>query len=283
MDRQGRGRLQPGGETLDRAVDMLPRRALLSVRACRHTPQPRHAAPVRSPCPDALVDYREAAGAFSRLAAQFHSVPDYRQLLANTYVNLGQLFRTAKQPREAAKTWQLSIPVLALLAEQFPREPLYRQMLGRSHNELAIASAQQNRPQEAKKAFAEAIQVQEPLVRDFPGNATVWQDLIDTHTNQTSLSVALSQSAEAEKSARDLVAAQQRRLAAFPKSTACQADLARSEKTLADILLANGKAAGTGTNPGEQRGVSPPVSANGVTSPSKVGSAVGTVPGTIGR
>lgn len=186
---------------------------------------------------DADADYRDAETRLAKLADEFPSVPDYRQLLSNAYVNHGQLLRQMNDPNEAKVVWQASIPVLQSLVDQFRTQMTYRQLLGRSHNELAIALAQQNQSDKALVEWDEAMRLQERLVTDFSAEASCWQDLIDSHANRTALLIALSPSPAAEASARQLIAVHLRRTTAFPKVALYGFDLARAEKTHADLLL----------------------------------------------
>jgi tetratricopeptide (TPR) repeat protein/tRNA A-37 threonylcarbamoyl transferase component Bud32 len=186
---------------------------------------------------NAAEDCETAATLMERLVDEYPGVADNRRLLANAYVNWGQLLRNAKQPRKAEVVWRKSIPVLAWLAQHFPGEPEHRQRLGRSYNEQAIALATTGRAAEAEAAWREALPLQEKLVAERPRDAAAWQDLVDSRVNFALLLAALPPSPAAEKACEELVEVQRRRVAAFATEVAFRAQLAQAVGRLGSVRL----------------------------------------------
>src|SRR5262249_30275323 len=95
-------------------------------------------------------DYGQAAADLERLGQPYPGVEEQRRLLANAYVNWGQLLRQQNRPQKAEEVWRKSIALLEGLAHDYPSVIEHRRRLGLSQNELAIALSMTGHHSEAE-------------------------------------------------------------------------------------------------------------------------------------
>jgi hypothetical protein len=76
---------------------------------------------------EAEKDYDQALSIYKQLAAEFHSRPEFRQNLAKSHANRGNLLRATSRLKEAEK----ALSIRKQLAADFPSRPAFRQELAR--------------------------------------------------------------------------------------------------------------------------------------------------------
>jgi serine/threonine protein kinase/tetratricopeptide (TPR) repeat protein len=189
----------------------------------------------------ALADTEAMLAVFARLTDEFPDVPAYRQELAKSHNNRGNLLYALGKFDEAEAAYRIALKIKGQLADEFPDAPTYRWEFARSHNNLGLLLKDLGRLDEAETAFRKALGIQVPLAPKLPGDPARRHDLASSHNNLAILLKAQKRYAEAETAhavAQDLY----RQLATdFPAVPAYRNDLASSHNNVANLLSAQGK------------------------------------------
>src|SRR5207237_9507266 len=82
--------------------------------------------------------YSDAVALGKRLAADFPAESRYREVLAGSQMNLGNLFDNTGRRQEAEATYADSLAVLKQLAADFPNQVEFRQVLARAYENLRL-------------------------------------------------------------------------------------------------------------------------------------------------
>src|SRR6185295_2984562 len=90
-----------------------------------------------------------------QLVADFPTVPEYRQFLANHHGNLARLLADSGRAQEAEDAYQAALKLSQQLAANFPSVPEYRHALAASHNDLGILLQSTGRALDAERAYRE--------------------------------------------------------------------------------------------------------------------------------
>jgi tetratricopeptide (TPR) repeat protein len=117
---------------------------------------------------EAEKDYDQAVTIYGQLAADFPSRPEFRQELATSHLNRGNLRRTPGRLKEAEQDFDEALRLWKELAADFPSRPKYRQVLATSHNNRGNLMRSTGRLKEAEQDYA--VRVAETL-RDLGWNA----------------------------------------------------------------------------------------------------------------
>jgi serine/threonine-protein kinase len=86
---------------------------------------------------EAETALREAVALRTRMAAEVPAVPEYRQKLAGSLLNLAILLADTRRPHEAEEVLRQALPVQERLAADFPNVPDHQSALGATWNHLA--------------------------------------------------------------------------------------------------------------------------------------------------
>jgi tetratricopeptide (TPR) repeat protein len=127
--------------------------------------------------------YGEALALRKQLAADFPSRPEFRQELARSHNNLGNLLSATGRLKEAEAAYGEALALRKQLAADFPSRPEFRQELARSHNDLGLLLNDTGRLKEAEAAYGEALALQKQLAADFPNQPDLRIDLAGTCVN----------------------------------------------------------------------------------------------------
>jgi tetratricopeptide (TPR) repeat protein len=127
--------------------------------------------------------YRDALKLQQQLAADFPTVPAYRQDLARSHQNLVNLLHAAGRLQDAETAYLDAIRLKEQLAADFPTVPAYRQALAGIHNNLGILLAARGRHQEAEKAYHRALALGKQLAAEFPNMPDYRNELAGTMVN----------------------------------------------------------------------------------------------------
>jgi tetratricopeptide (TPR) repeat protein len=100
--------------------------------------------------------------------AEHPQVPEYRQELAMTHNNLGNLLQATGRVAEAEKAYRQALQLRERLVAEHPQVPQYRQELATTHNNLGVLLQATGRVAEAEKAYRQALQLREQLVAEHP-------------------------------------------------------------------------------------------------------------------
>jgi tetratricopeptide (TPR) repeat protein len=134
-----------------------------------------------------------------KLVADFPQQTQFRDSLALTYNNLGDLLHATNRDEEAETAFRDALAMQKQLAEAFPKQPDFRRVLALNHYNLAALLHKVKRPKDAAAALHEALAIQEQLTADFPKVPDYQNDLGNTlrnlailHSSQREFARALS-------------------------------------------------------------------------------------------
>jgi tetratricopeptide (TPR) repeat protein len=175
-------------------------------------------------------------GIQKKLAAELNNVPQYRQDLANSHDNRGNLLAVLHKWAEAEAAYRQAMGIHEKLAAEFPAVPQYRQELALNHNHRGLVLRDLGKRAEAEDAYRQAMGIQEKLAAAFPAVPQYRQDLAYSHNNRGNLLVVLHKWAEAEAAYRQAMGIQEKLVADFPDVPQYRQDLARSLNNRGNLL-----------------------------------------------
>ena len=126
-------------------------------------------------------------------------MPAYRQHLATSHNNLGNLLADLGKRQEAEEQYRKALTIQEQLAADFPAVPEYRLDLARSHNNLGILLAGLGKRPEAEQQYRKALTIQEQLTADFPAVPAYRHELATSHNNLGIPLAGLGKRTEAEQ------------------------------------------------------------------------------------
>jgi len=185
--------------------------------------------------------YRQGLSLREQLAADFPTVPAYRQALASSHNNLAIFLQGAGKQTAADQAYRDAVAVQEKLVADFPRIPAFRRDLASSLSNRAILLQQTNRPAEAEKAYRDALDRQQRLAAEFPQAPEYRQDLASTLLNFTVTLETTQRPAEAEEVCRKGMALREKLVADFPKVPAYRQELGRGALQLGTLYQLHGK------------------------------------------
>jgi len=103
-----------------------------------------------------------------QLAADFPTVPRYRDRLATSQNNLGNALRDARRHTEAEDVFRQSLKTRQQLVAEFPAVPHHRRLQAMTLNNLGILLKNTDRAGEAEELYGQALAVHKQLAADFP-------------------------------------------------------------------------------------------------------------------
>jgi serine/threonine protein kinase len=118
---------------------------------------------------EAETAYRAALHILEPLAAEFPTVPEYRDRLARTYNNLGNLRAALKLEEQ--------------LVREFPTVPEYRAILANINNNLGLDLDHTGKLAEAETAHRAALKLREQLATEYPTVPEYRAALAQSHCN----------------------------------------------------------------------------------------------------
>ena len=117
-------------------------------------------------------EYHQAKDLFSKLAADFSSVPAYRMELANTYNSLAAVRATAKDWLAAESGWRQAADVFEGLVRTFPTNADYQGRLGLALANLGWLMLQRHESEKARPLLERAQDHLETALKPNPDNPT---------------------------------------------------------------------------------------------------------------
>jgi serine/threonine protein kinase/tetratricopeptide (TPR) repeat protein len=189
---------------------------------------------------EAAAGYQKALTLWQKLADEFPAVPEYRQHLASSHINLGNVLAGQSQPDKAAEQYRKALAIFQKLADDFPAVPQYRRELASSHNNLGQLLAGQSQPDKAAHHHHQALAIRQRLADELPAVPEYRQYLARSHNNLANLLVGQNQPDKAAEQYRKALAIQQKLAVEFPAVPECRQELARSHNNLG-LLLAHQK------------------------------------------
>jgi tetratricopeptide (TPR) repeat protein len=176
-----------------------------------------------------------------QLVADFPTRPDYRQELATSHNNLGNLLASTGRPREAEEAYRAALKLYEQLVADFPTRPKFRQELANSCNNLGVLLAGTGQLKEAEEAYRQALKLREQLAAEFPTRPDYRENLATSHNNLGNLLAGTGRPKEAEASFRAGLKLFEQLAADFPTRPDCRQALAGSHNNLGLLLRATGR------------------------------------------
>jgi serine/threonine-protein kinase len=190
---------------------------------------------------EAIANYRQMQAIFAELDRGHPGTPKYRQDLALSHNNLGNLLQARGQFKEAEDAYRQALAILETLARDFPTVPDYRRDLARSHNNLGFLLQARGQFKEAEDAYRQALAIQEKLARDSPYVPEHRRGLALSHNNLGILLKARGQFKEAEDAYRQALDIREKLARDFPSIPEHRNDLAHSHHNLGNLLQPRGQ------------------------------------------
>jgi tetratricopeptide (TPR) repeat protein len=110
-------------------------------------------------------------------------VPQYRQELAGSHNNLGNLLAGLGKRLAAEEQYHQALALYETLAADFPTVPEFRQDLANCHNNLGILLADLGNRPEAEEQYRRALALKEKLAAEFPAVPEYQIDLGGAYDN----------------------------------------------------------------------------------------------------
>jgi serine/threonine protein kinase len=188
---------------------------------------------------EAVRGFREAITLWEKLAAEFPAVPAYRQHLAGSHNNLGNLLANLGKRPEAEASHRRALELQQKLTAEFPAVPEYAQDLATSHNNLGNLLMDLGQRPEAEEAYRRALDLKEQLAAEFPAVPAYRQDLATSHNNLGLLLAGMGKATEAEAAYRRALNLRDILAAEFPAVPQYRTDLGGSQGHFGDLLRRN--------------------------------------------
>src|SRR5262249_20704773 len=167
--------------------------------------------------PEAATAFREAGRILTPVVADPSAVPEARQVLAGSHMNLGfVLYRQNNTECEAEFLAALDIfqPLLA----EFPNNPDYQRQLAATYNHLGNFHPDAQRPAEALADVRESLTRYEPLAERFPLVPNYRSELGGTLNNLAMVRLNQGELAEAQQFLERAVGQQRAALQVNPRN-----------------------------------------------------------------
>jgi serine/threonine protein kinase len=190
---------------------------------------------------EAEAAYTEALAIRKQLAADFPSRPDFRQQLAWSHNNLGNLLKNTGRLKAAEMSFTEAVALQKQLAVDFPARPELSEQLGWGLNNLGVFFFTSGRLKEAETAWSDALTVFKRLAADFPARPEVRRGLASSHNNLGNLFSNTGQPKEAEAAYTEGIAILKPLIADFSNSLELRQDLARGYNNLAALFRSAGR------------------------------------------
>jgi len=187
---------------------------------------------------EAEQSYRRALELQTRLVAEFPSVLDYREALADSYNCLGILTGEYHEWQTAESHFRQALAIRARLAADCPTVPRYRQLLANSHANLGTRFERAQDWAAAEQHYHQALEVQASLAKEFPGEPRYRHDLAITHRCLADLFENADDWQKAIAHYRQAVDLQAKLVAELPVVPHYQNELANCEEHLGNLLWA---------------------------------------------
>jgi tetratricopeptide (TPR) repeat protein len=149
--------------------------------------------------PEGEKEFDQAIRIQEQLAADLPAQPDYRQELARSHFNRGNLLRLKGRPKDAEMDYNRAVSLYQKLAADFPVRPEFRMELASSHSGRGFLLNETGRVEEAKKDYDQALSLRKQLAADFPARPEYRQNLARSHTSRANLLSDAGQLSPAEQ------------------------------------------------------------------------------------
>jgi tetratricopeptide (TPR) repeat protein len=167
----------------------------------------------------------------------------FRQGLATSHHNLGNLYRVTGRPAAAVAAHRRALAIQKPLAEAFPKVAEYREDMARTYGNLGNALAETGPTEEAEAAYRQAVALWKGLTDEFPVVPAYPSKLAEVSDHLGSLLCRARRFAEAEKLYRQALALRQQVAGELPAVPSFEEAVAVSHLNLGNALRFTGRAA----------------------------------------
>jgi serine/threonine protein kinase/tetratricopeptide (TPR) repeat protein len=189
----------------------------------------------------AIAGFREAIALCEQLAAEFPEEPEYREHLADSYLNLGGLHYSLGKLADAEAAYRQTLTIEDRLAAECPAVPQYRQRLAKSHNYLGILLRHLGKRDGAGAAYRQALAIQKQLAAEYPADPEPSQGRAMSLNNLANLLGDLGRFTVQEDAYREALAIHEKLAAQYPLVPGHRMDVARTSSNLGLVLDTMGK------------------------------------------
>jgi serine/threonine protein kinase len=190
---------------------------------------------------EAEKDFDQALSIYNQLVAEFPARPDFRQLLARTHNNRGNLLSDTSRRKKAEQDYDQAVRIYQQLVADFPSQTEHRQLLAGSHHNRGILLVTAGRLAEAEKDFDQGLSIQKQLAAAFPSRPELRQELARSHQSRGVLMRDMGRLAETEKDYDEALSIYKKLAAEFPSRPELRQDLARSHNNRGALLTETGR------------------------------------------
>jgi serine/threonine protein kinase len=177
--------------------------------------------------------YRRALTAFTQLAADFPSVPEYRYDLAATHRYLGIVLQPGAMAQEELTR---ALRIAEQLVKDFPATDSYRHQLAITHNALGGLLWDQGHAPESLVELRKALTMEQQLAKEFPSCLEYRQQLAIYFNNLGRLLAELGEVMQAEAEYRKALAIRLKLAGEFPGVPDYSRDAGHTHNTLGYLL-----------------------------------------------
>jgi serine/threonine protein kinase len=181
-------------------------------------------------------EYVTAIALQEKLVTDFPEEAAYRQDLADSFNNRGNLLSEIGRAEEAEAAYRNALTIREKLAAGLPTSPLFRQQSAAAHHNLGTLLADLGRSKEAQEAYQEALVRIEGLVADFPDDSAYTNDLARTCANLGQLLRIAKQHQQAERFLRRAIDLKSKLVSTFPLVASYRFELANTYNNLGLLL-----------------------------------------------
>jgi serine/threonine protein kinase/tetratricopeptide (TPR) repeat protein len=189
----------------------------------------------------ALAGHEQRRVIFARLAAKFPKKPGYREAVAQSYRNIGNVYKSRNQPDKAEAAMREALRLMDALYVEYPTFPPYRHDLAGMCGNLGIILRKNGRPDEALRYQKRAFDLFARLVAEFPSAPNHRHGLALCHANLGALYRDLSRPADALKSKQRGVELLGKLAAEFPTNPEYRGDWASLLNNMSVMLCELGR------------------------------------------
>jgi tetratricopeptide (TPR) repeat protein len=190
---------------------------------------------------EAEKDYDQALSIYKQLAADFPARSEFRQELAVSHNNRGNLLHDTGRLKEAAQAYDQALSIRKQLAADFPSRPEFRRELASSHNNWGILLYTTSRLAEAEQAYDQALSIRKQLVADFPSRPEFRQELANSHLNRGALLRDRGRLLDAEQDHDQALSISKQLAADIPNRPEFRQELAKSHNNRGALLRDRGR------------------------------------------
>ena len=117
---------------------------------------------------ESIRAYEESIGLQNELVQAYPANAEYRHVLSDTHLKLGEMLRAMGQSEAAQASFETGLNLLTELVKQVPQEGDYQRDLALSHSALGVLFLRTGRPEEALESGQESIRIFEQLLKAHP-------------------------------------------------------------------------------------------------------------------